>query len=326
MNITPFIGTLIGNIVVAIGIIGVVLIVRFIKDRFLNYINFITAITVGLLLGIIFLGFLPEIVDEGLAGKNIGFFILIGIFLFYALELFLHWHHCKDLNQEDISHSHVHHEHKSGILMFGGTLLHNAFHGVVLFSAFSISFTFGVATTLAILLHSIPQNIVNYIMNHNNTKYAYFAAFGGIFGALLTYPFANYLVEHEAYVLAIIAGGLLYTALADIFPEFKGKGTTINKFSYFVFILVGIILFLGFEKISGGDEHSNETEISAEHECEEHGGKWLEGYKFNECGGVSKEICEKIGGNFNECASACRNNPEAEVCTLQCVQVCEFNK
>ncbi|USN58669.1 MAG: hypothetical protein H6767_00695 [Candidatus Peribacteria bacterium] len=122
--------------------------------------------------------------------------------------------------------------------MFGGTMLHNAFHGVVLFSAFAIDAHFGWATMVAVLLHSIPQNIVNYVMNHKQSKYAYIAAFGGVFGALVTYPFADMLVLHKFAILAFIAGGLLYTALADIFPEFKGKGTTLKKLTYLVFIVI----------------------------------------------------------------------------------------
>ncbi|MEM0438188.1 MAG: DUF333 domain-containing protein [Candidatus Micrarchaeia archaeon] len=38
---------------------------------------------------------------------------------------------------------------------------------------------------------------------------------------------------------------------------------------------------------------------------------------------MTKELCESAGGHFNECASACRNNPEAEVCIMVCVQECE---
>jgi zinc transporter ZupT len=73
---------------------------------------------------------------------QVGIWILVGLFLFYILELFLHWHHCKDLNHKECAHKHHLENHKSGFLMFGGTLLHNAFHGVVLFGAFSVSTTF----------------------------------------------------------------------------------------------------------------------------------------------------------------------------------------
>lgn len=38
---------------------------------------------------------------------------------------------------------------------------------------------------------------------------------------------------------------------------------------------------------------------------------------------MTQAVCENGGGRWNECASACRNNPEAEACTMQCVQICE---
>jgi hypothetical protein len=57
-------------------------------------------------------------------------------------------------------------------------------------------------------------------------------------------------------------------------------------------------------------------------ECEAAEGTWVG--EANECEYISQEKCEELGGTFNECASACRNDPEAEICTMQCVLVCEF--
>ncbi len=56
--------------------------------------------------------------------------------------------------------------------------------------------------------------------------------------------------------------------------------------------------------------------------CVGQGGTWDPQYK--ECVGVRPAQCEAIGGEYNECASACRHNPDAEACTLQCVQVCQL--
>lgn len=47
--------------------------------------------------------------------------------------------------------------------------------------------------------------------------------------------------------------------------------------------------------------------------------------QFNQCEYISQDACDYLGGEFLECASACRNDPNAEICTLQCVQVCVFN-
>lgn len=56
--------------------------------------------------------------------------------------------------------------------------------------------------------------------------------------------------------------------------------------------------------------------------CLSFDGTWLSDYK--ECEGMSQEMCENLGGTYDACASACRRNPKAELCTMQCVQVCQF--
>jgi len=58
-------------------------------------------------------------------------------------------------------------------------------------------------------------------------------------------------------------------------------------------------------------------------DCERMGGTW--DMAAQECTGIDAPACQEIGGKFNPCASACRNDPQATVCTMQCVQVCEFD-
>lgn len=68
---------------------------------------------------------------------------------------------------------------------------------------------------------------------------------------------------------------------------------------------------------------SDETpQESLGQQCETKGGNWLGQAK--ECEGISEGQCQEIGGEFNACASACRNDPAAQICTMQCVQVCSF--
>jgi hypothetical protein len=54
--------------------------------------------------------------------------------------------------------------------------------------------------------------------------------------------------------------------------------------------------------------------------CEAHDGNWSAEYK--ECNGISENTCKSIGGTYDGCASACRHDPKAEMCTMQCVQIC----
>jgi hypothetical protein len=64
------------------------------------------------------------------------------------------------------------------------------------------------------------------------------------------------------------------------------------------------------------------TNAELQSACQNASGNWLA--VSRECEGVSQEQCNLMNGEFNECASACRNDPNAEVCTLQCVIVCQF--
>ena len=64
------------------------------------------------------------------------------------------------------------------------------------------------------------------------------------------------------------------------------------------------------------------TENIAE-QCNDVGGNWIDDY--NECEQISMDQCDKLGGSFDDCASACRHDPEAEVCMQVCVPVCTVN-
>lgn len=72
------------------------------------------------------------------------------------------------------------------------------------------------------------------------------------------------------------------------------------------------------------DEIKFTQKLTLEDKCKYNGGNWIE--EANECEGINKESCIEMEGYFNECASACRNNLEAEICTMQCVLVCDFNE
>lgn len=67
----------------------------------------------------------------------------------------------------------------------------------------------------------------------------------------------------------------------------------------------------------------NRPNVDMATDCQENQGVWLEEYK--ECESIGQDWCDRMGGKFNECGSACRHNPDAEICTLQCVPFCSFN-
>lgn len=237
-----FLESLVWNIVVWTGIVSILLLVRIFKEKLNQKLIYITALTVGLLLWIVFLWFLPEIFEEAKNPWRLSMFILTWIILFYILELILHNHHCKELQWE-----HKHKEHNSAQLMFNATLIHNMFHWIVLFAAFTSSFNLWVITTIAILLHSIPQNVANYFLSMKKEKLVFIAALWWIIWTLILIPFKDVLLENEWIVMSIIAWGLLYIALSDILPEWKNNKDTKSKFIYLLFVIVWVLLFIGIK-------------------------------------------------------------------------------
>jgi hypothetical protein len=57
--------------------------------------------------------------------------------------------------------------------------------------------------------------------------------------------------------------------------------------------------------------------------CAGDGGEWIA--EARECEYMNQSNCQTSGGQYYECGSACRNDIDAEICTLQCVPYCARN-
>ena len=241
--------SVVGSIFVA-GIIGIViLILQPVLNKITKYMNFLSAFTWWLLLGIVFLGFMPGLLKSNFVIGNLGVWMLMGIIIFYALEVFFHWHHCKDIHEDWSLCSHHIKEHASWALISLGTFFHNMIHWVVILGAFASSLQIWITTTLAVALHAIPQNLANFLMNHKNFKYVWIAIGATVLGALVMIPFAQNILVYKSAVLAMVGWGLLYIALGDILPELSHRATPFQKVIYLLLALGGVGVFAILETI-----------------------------------------------------------------------------
>ena len=172
---------------------------------------------------------------------SVGFFMLVGMALFYLIEKFVRWHHHHDIDC---------HKHSLTTLSLAGDAVHNFIDGLLIAGSFILSPITGVITTLAIIFHEIPQEIGDFaILIHGgfskmkallfNFISALFAVLGGIAGFMLLTVVQGAL----APLIAITAGSFIYIALADIIPELhKDKGQTIGRTTVSLAVLVGIIV------------------------------------------------------------------------------------
>lgn len=71
-------------------------------------------------------------------------------------------------------------------------------------------------------------------------------------------------------------------------------------------------------------EKTDQTTPTIPQLCVDNGGTYLA--QYHECEyGMDATTCESLGGEFNECASACRHDDKAMMCTMQCVVTCTFD-
>ena len=236
-----FTASLISNLIISLGIVFMILLIKNFQKFISSNLNILTALSVWTLLSLIFLDFIPEISDN-IGHDNLWILLLTWLLCFYILELLLHWHHCSDLEHQNCDHNHkVKHEQYWHLILIW-TLLHNIFHGIVIFSWFTISTNSWIILTIWILLHSIPENLVNFVMNNKRIKNVILSSFWWIIWVFIAYIFRDQIDNFKFQIIAFTSGWLLYIALSDMLPSINGNFWIKEKFKYLWFVVLWIVV------------------------------------------------------------------------------------
>jgi len=210
------------------------------KKETLNKITlFLVSLSAGALMGGAFLHLLPEASHE-IEVNKLYIIVLIAFIFFFFMEKLLHWRHCHKENCPI---------HTFGYMNLVGDSLHNFIDGLVIAGAFIIDFKLGIATTLAIALHEIPQEIGDFgVLIHAgfrkkkaliiNFIIALTVVLGGIIGYFISFSLNNII----PYLLPFAAGGFIYIAASDLMPEIRKESNIKKSIVSFGIFLLGIIL------------------------------------------------------------------------------------
>jgi hypothetical protein len=97
--------------------------------------------------------------------------------------------------------------------------------------------------------------------------------------------------------------------------NYQRKEKTMKK----VFFILAISILL----VACGGSNGNDLDTAEiEQMCVDGGGTFVS--EYNECEFISEDICTEMGGEFDECASACRHEEGSVACTANCVPLCTF--
>jgi zinc and cadmium transporter len=161
--------------------------------------------------------------------------------VFFILERFILWHRGHDGHDEAV--------HSSVYLTTLGESLHNFIDGMVIAASFLVDPTLGIATTLAVIFHEIPQEIGQFaILLHggwSKTKaiwYNFVSALTAVAGAAVVVLFARNVEEAPSFLLALAGASFVYIALSDIVPLLHKEESNKKAVLQFIWLLAGVAL------------------------------------------------------------------------------------
>lgn len=240
--ILGFLAVVIVSIIPALGFITLYIS----RDKLDKYMHYLVSFAVGALLGNAIIHLLPEVLEETSNQKLSVLMIIGGVILFYSIEQFLKWRHCHEKTTKE-------HPHPVAVMNQIGDTAHNFLDGMLIVSSFMVNTHLGIVTTLAIILHEIPQEIADFSI----LLYAKWpikkivlvniiSAIAALIGVILGY-FSNLLISGFAHnAVALTAGGFIYIACTDLIPDLHSKGgeRLIERFTQLLFICGGVGIFL----------------------------------------------------------------------------------
>lgn len=210
------------------------------EEMLRKYINFFISLAIGALLGDAFIHIIPEAFESGVAPSVVSLLVIFGILIFFIIEKFLHWHHHaedKDLNIHPVGKM---------ILFTDG--VHNFIDGAIIGASFLVSIPLGIATTIAVILHEIPQEIGDFavLLHAGFTKtkalfWNFISALTSIAGLLFVFIFGNLIENVALWFIPIAAGGFIYIAVADLIPELHKTNKLKHSLIQLGIIILGVL-------------------------------------------------------------------------------------
>ncbi|MFH1598524.1 MAG: ZIP family metal transporter [Patescibacteria group bacterium] len=214
------------------------------QEKLKKALLFLVSLSAGGLLGGAFIHLLPEAFEACGTELQLSLYILLGIVIFFILEKVLYWRHCHIPTSDD-------HPHPFAYTNLIGDGLHNLIDGMIIAGSFLVSIPVGIATSVAVILHEVPQEIGDFgVLLHAgfSRKKAlltnFLTALLAIVGAIVILSLNEQLDNILSFVVPLTIGGFIYIATADLIPELKKETKIGRSILQLLIFLVGIGLML----------------------------------------------------------------------------------
>ncbi len=260
--ITTALLTILSVIVVSlVSLVGVITLL-WKKKNLDDFLLILVSLSAGTLFGGAFLHLLPEAVEEKGFTLQISLLLVAGVLVFFLLEKFIHWRHCHihgiQTGKEMMEHR-THHPSHLAPLNVAGDALHNFVDGLVIAGSYFVSIPVGIATTIAVVLHEIPQEFADFgvllYSGLSKTKalvFNFLSAAVAIVGAIVGLVIGTKSEAFAGFILPFAAGGFVYIAGSNLIPELHKECGLKDSFWHFFVLILGILIMLGLKYIGAG--------------------------------------------------------------------------
>ena len=204
---------------------------------------YFVSFSVGGLLGDAFIHLLPQSIELN-DSLHLSLYILLGLITSFIVEKFIQWRHCHIPTTKE-------HPHPFAIMNLMGDSVHNFIDGLIIGASYLTSMQLGIATTLAVMLHEIPQEIGDFgVLIHGGFKrnkalfLNFLTALTAVFGTIISLVLGS-AINLTEFLLPFAVGGFIYIASTDLIPELHKETTPIKSFIQLIMIIAGIaVMFL----------------------------------------------------------------------------------
>ncbi len=243
-------GVVLSSILSLVGVITLFIRSSWLKHKLIYLVSF----AAGALFGDALIHLLPEAVEEqGGFTLTVSVAVLLGIILSFIIEKFVHWHHCHHINHTGHKH-HLDHKQRGDALaamnLFGDAM-HNLIDGLIIGASFLVNVPVGIATTIAVLLHELPQELGDFgILLHSGLSkaralwYNFLVSLTGILGVFAAFFFNVYMSGLSNLLLPLSAGTFIYIAGSDLIPELHHEIKVERSILQLAMFILGIIVML----------------------------------------------------------------------------------
>lgn len=203
---------------------------------------YIVAFSAGALFATAFLHLIPEVVEKTGFNLRIPFFILLGIILFFIIEKIVCWNHCHIPITKD-------HVHPFAIMNLVGDAFHNFLDGLVIAASYLVSIPLGITTTIAVVLHEVPQEISDFgillyggFSKRKALLINFATALTAVLGAVVGLFLFRFISGIEFVLVPIAAGGFIYIAGSDLIPELHKEFQLKKSVWQLIAFILGILV------------------------------------------------------------------------------------